>query len=280
MNNTDITIDDISASAGETFNLLNLLSNTIKGHIPDIIIAIIFLICGFFITKLIIYIFNKLICKTKLEKSVSSFLSQMLFAIIMILIAVISLSIAGVPMTTFTVLLGGFGVAIGLGFQNNISNLSSGIIIIMNGLYKIGDFVMIERGVSGSVSEISLITTTLVTTDGKSVYIPNSVMTSEYVMNYSKKGIRTLWLPFEITHDSDIDKALSLLIKILEESEYVIKDLPIKSQIISLNNGKVTLEASASCLSSNYLNFTYEINKNIKKCFDENNIKFFSIKIL
>lgn len=278
MNEKTNTIDNLEQSAENTFNLLNYIINIVKQYLPNIIFAIIFFIVGYIVAKIITHILRKITNRTRINLSASNFLSQAIFVIIMLVIAIIALGIAGVPMTQFNVLLGGFGVAIGLGFQNNIANLSSGIIIIINGLYKIGDFVTIERGVDGTVTDISLMTTTITTIDLKSVYVPNNIMTSEYVMNYSSKGVRTFWIKYEITQDSNYEKALKLLKKCAEESEYVLKNEPVKSHIVSLNNGRVTLEASATCKSKDYMDYTYDMNKRVKKSFDENGIKFFEFK--
>lgn len=268
-------IEQIEVKAKETFDLIGYFKDMMKEFLPDVLIGVVFFVVGFFIIKIFITFFKKVLSKSSMEKSIAKFLSQMLYMIMIVIVAIVSLSIAGIPTTTFTVLIGGLGVAIGLGFQNNIANFSSGIFIILNNLYKTGDFVEIERGKSGTVDSINLMTTTLITVDSKTIFVPNSIMTSEVVTNYSNTGYRTLWIKLELSHDSDIQKALDIFSNILHKNEYILKYKNIDTHILDISRGRVVIEGTGTVINYNYLPATYDIQKQVKIDFDKNGIKFY-----
>lgn len=264
--------EPVDKAVEDGFNIIGKTLEYLVSLIPNLITGIIFALIGYLIARVIRFITEKLMDKSKLSKSLTSFLSQIIYAIAIIFVIIMALGVAGVPITAFAAALGGLGVAIGLGFKDSMANFSSGILILIQNPYRIGDYVTTQEGYEGTVSNIKLMSTSLYTLDGKTVHVPNSLMTSETVVNYSQNPVRTLRTLVTISYDSNYEKALEILKNIYEESGYLFNEENTKYKINSLQNGVIELLASGMVKSPDYMEFFYHVNKEILKKFNENGI--------
>lgn len=254
--------------------ILEKVIDYIKKIIPELILAIIVFFIGYFFAKQGKKIFNRIMKKSKVDSTVILFFSQVIFCVIFIIFIIISLGILGVPTTSFVTALGAVGIAIGLALQNNLSNFASGILILVFKPFKIGDFIETSSGILGTVINISTMNTTLNTIDNKKIYLPNSSLTTNYVINYSQNNFRYLIINVKITYESNHNKAIDIIKNILLNNDFIEEKSNIICEISELNPNYVNIFSKAKVLNENYINANYEILKKIKEEFEKNNINF------
>ena len=258
----------------EKIDIIEKFMDNLKGFVPKIVLALIIFFLGYIIARETKNLFKKIMKKKGADITVVSFFSQVLFTAIIIFFIIIALGELGMQSSSFVTIIGAIGVAIGLALQNNLSNFASGIIILMFKPFKSGDFIEMQGGVTGTVYNINAMNTSLDTVDNKRIYIPNSLLTSSYVVNYSQNDERIMVINTKITYESDHNLAMKIIRKILQDCEYVKNTKPILCEISDLNIHCVNIISKSSINTNDYLPAYYQVMKSIKDKFDKQNIKF------
>ncbi|MGP1488831.1 MAG: mechanosensitive ion channel family protein [Peptoanaerobacter stomatis] len=268
------TLEKAKDVIDENLDIFEIIFSNIKKAIPNIIIAILFFVIGYFIAKLLRKKIRTMMNIANMDVTLAGFLSQVLFFCVLIVISIASLSILGIPSSSFIAALGGFGIAVGLALQSNLSNFASGIIIIIFKPFKVGDYIETKDQISGTVRTISIMNTGLDTTDNKKIFIPNSSLTTNYVVNYSKNDIRNIILNIKISYDANHNRAIEILKSILENSKYTIQDADVICEISELSIYYVNILAKTSVKNNNYWDMYYSVMREIKDKFTSEKIEF------
>jgi mscS family small conductance mechanosenstive ion channel len=258
----------------EKIDIIEKFMDELKALAPKIVLALIIFLIGYIIARETKNIFKKVMKKKGADITIVSFFSQVLFSAIIMGFVIVALGELGMRSSSFVTIIGAIGVAIGLALQNNLSNFASGIIILMFKPFKSGDFIEMQGGVTGTVYNINAMNTSLDTVDNKRIYVPNSLLTSSYVVNYSQNSERIMVINIKITYESDHNLAMKLIREILKESEYVKNNKPILCEISDLNIQCVNIISKSSIDTNDYLPAYYQAMKSIKDEFDKQNIKF------
>lgn len=240
-------------------------------HLPSIIIAALTLVLGFVLAKAVAKLVVKGMRKRGMDPSVYRFVETIVKVMIMVVVVISALSSLGVNISSFIAALASVGVAIGLGLQNSVSQFASGIMIIINKPFKKGDFVEI-KGVSGSVNEINIMYTVLLSPDNKRIIMPNSDITSNHIINYSAEENRRCDLTFSISYADDISKAKSIVLSQVSRLETVLNDPEPVVLVSAQEASSIQLTLRCWCLNDNYWDVYFSLQENIKLAFDENNI--------
>lgn len=188
-----------------------------------ILISAVILIVGF---KLIKFLTQKI--KTAQgtkhsDPSVKSFLVSFVNIALKIVLIVTVAAYLGVPMASMITVLGSAGVAVGLALQGGLSNIAGGIMILAFRPFSVGDYIDCGES-SGTVHAIGIFHTTLITSDGVRITIPNSVLTSSTVANYSIEKMRRLDLEFHAAYNANPDIVKKALLNAAESSNMVLQD--------------------------------------------------------
>ncbi|EHL17117.1 hypothetical protein HMPREF9630_01703 [Peptoanaerobacter stomatis] len=268
------TLEKAKDVIDENLDIFEIIFSNIKKAIPNIIIAILFFVIGYFIAKLLRKKIRTMMNIANMDVTLAGFLSQVLFFCVLIVVSIASLSILGIPSSSFIAALGGFGIAVGLALQSNLSNFASGIIIIIFKPFKVGDYIETKDQISGTVRTISIMNTGLDTTDNKKIFIPNSSLTTNYVVNYSKNDIRNIILNIKISYDANHNRAIEILKSILENSKYTIQDADVICEISELSIYYVNILAKTSVKNNNYWDMYYSVMREIKDKFTSEKIEF------
>ena len=209
---------------------INYLTETIEhfgrqiiAFLPGVVAAIITLIVGLwlanFLTKRIRYVLEK----RNIEPTIRGFVSNLVSAILKVLVFVIVITELGVETTSLAALIGAAGLAIGLSLQGSLSNFAGGVLILLMKPFKVGDFIE-AQGVSGTVQEISIFYTYLKTPNNQRIVIPNGQLSNNKVTNFSSEDTRRNNMIIGISYDSNIGVAKETLLKIVNEHENVLKE--------------------------------------------------------
>lgn len=239
--------------------------------LPSIIIAALTIVLGIVIAKALAKLVVKAMKKRGTDPSVYRFAETIVKVTIMVVVILSALSSLGVNISSFIAALASVGVAIGLGLQNSVSQFASGIMIILNKPFKKGDFVEI-KGVSGSVSEINIMYSVLLTSDNKRIIMPNSDITSNHIINYSAEEKRRCDVAFSISYGDDITKARAVILNEVEKNEKALND-PVPAVIVGAQEASsVQLILRCWCMNEDYWDLYYALQEGVKLAFDKNKI--------
>ncbi len=189
-----------------------------------------------------------------------------------IVVFVLFLGFIGIDTAAIGSVIGAAGIAIGLAIQGSLSNLAGGIVIILMRPFRIGDYI-IAQGVEGTVEDIRIFHTILVTVDKKVIYLPNGALANDKIVNTSQKDIRRVDNLFRISYQSDMKKAQEILLKLADEQGLVLKD-PKATVEVSYAQTGLELSFRTYVKTENYWTVYNYFNKAVKDAFDSQNIAF------
>ncbi|QCI21165.1 small-conductance mechanosensitive channel MscS [Buchnera aphidicola (Hyperomyzus lactucae)] len=241
------------------------------GYMVNLTSAVIILIAGMFIAKIISNGVNQVLITRRIDATIAGFLSALMRYIIITFTLIAALGRIGVQTTSVIAILGAAGMAIGLALQGSLSNFAAGVLLVTLRPLKTGEYVDLES-VSGTVLNIHIFYTTLRTLDGKIVVVPNNKIISGNIINYSREPARRNEFIISVSYNSDIDLVIKILRAVIEKEDRVIKDRDI---IIGLSElAPSSLNFIVRCWSStNDLNSVYwDLMAKFKKELDKNNI--------
>ncbi|WP_116963161.1 mechanosensitive ion channel family protein [Fastidiosibacter lacustris] len=250
------------------------LLNLILEYLPQIVIAIIILVVGLIAAKIIKNNTQKVLFKTRLDKAVTMFLMQIMHVFLVIFVILIALNTLGISTTPFTAGIAAVLVGIGMSLRTSANIVVSGIMIVSTRPFKIGEFVDLG-GTSGTVESISFVFCTLRTTDGREIKVPNSLVTSRIITNFSNNEFRRNDFIIGIGYSSDLLLAKKLLQQLVDQNEKIIK-IDDKQPIVrvdALGDNSVNLIVRYWTNRADYFETKWHLNESVKLCFDENNIE-------
>ena len=207
----------------------------------------------------------------KLDSSLRSFLVSFCSIVLYIMLVITVAMILGVPVTSFITILASCGVAIGLALQGSLSNFAGGLMILFFKPFKVGDYIE-AAGESGTVVEISVVYTVLLTPDNKKITIPNGTLTNSTIENYSSESTRRVDFTFNTGYECDIEKVKEIILKIISEHPAALKDPKPFVRLSAHSESSLTYTARVWCNSENYWDLNFDTIEAVKKAFDENNI--------
>lgn len=187
-----------------------------------IIGAIAIWIIGSWVIKQIIIATRKIMALREYEESLQKFLTNLLDWSLKILLIITVLGTIGVETTSFAAVLAAAGLAIGLALQGSLANFAGGVLILIIKPFKVGDFIK-GQGVDGTVKEINIFNTKLLTFGNELAIIPNGKLSNDNIINFTEEGVRREALTFGISYDSDIKVAKDVLLNLVNEQEEVLQ---------------------------------------------------------
>lgn len=239
----------------------------------DIIGAILIYIIGRFVIKYIMRFITTLLAKRKMEVSVQTFLKSLLSIILNLVLAFAIISKLGVETTSLAALLASAGVAIGMALSGNLSNFAGGLIILVFKPFKVGDYIDAPGG-SGTVKEIQIFHTLLATVDNRMIYIPNGLLSSNAVTNYSKQETRRIDWTFGVEYGEDVQRVRDVLQRIIDADQRILQDPKPQIVLQTLNASSVDVLARVWVKSSDYWSVLYEVNELVYDTFNKEGIGF------
>lgn len=247
------------------------IANRIIAKMPQFIAAVVIIVAGVVVSKLIGKLVVKAMSAKGVDPSVHSFIRTIVMFIINLIFVLSALSTLNIDVNSFVTALGAAGVTAGIGLQASISQFASGIQILFNHPFKSGDFVDIGS-VSGKVQEIKMMYTVLITPDNKRVIIPNSTITSSNIINYNAENKRRLDLVYSISYNDDIARAKEVILDVVKKNDLILPDpapvIAVKEHAAS----SINLACLVWCAGDNYWDAFYSMQEMVKLAFDKNGI--------
>ncbi len=235
--------------------------------IENLVTAIIVLLVCLVAIKIIMRIVSPFISRLPIEKTLIRFLTSVIKALLYFITVIIVASSLGIEATSLIALFSVIGLAVSLAVQGSLSNLASGIMVLLARPFSVGDFI--EAGnVSGTVREIGLIYTKLSTFDNKIIFIPNSDISSSRITNYSSEPMRRVDLKFNVSYDDDIDKVKEIILKAVEKCGVFVKEPAVFVGVTAYLESSIEYTVRAWAKTEDYWDGYNNLLEGVKKEFD------------
>jgi len=233
---------------------------------PKLVGAIIVLVIGLIIIKLVMKGIKKIFEKRKFDVSLQSFLVSMINISLQVLLWVSVLGMVGIEMTSFIAILGAASLAIGMALTGTLQNFASGVMILIFKPYKVGDTIN-AQGVTGTVSEIQIFNTILKTPDNKTIIIPNSQFSNTIMTNYTTENTRTIEWTFGVAYGTKVEKVQEVIKNILSADNRILKETEPTIVLGALSEHSVNFIVRVMVGSSDYWNVYFDTNKKVYENF-------------
>ncbi len=249
-----------------------MIWNGFLGYLPTLIAALVILVAGYLLSKLILKLMKKGMQRTSIDLTVTRFMYSLVRIVLYVLLLTIVLAVLGVPMTSMIAVIGTAGVAIGLALQDSLSNVAGGFNVLIAKPFKVGDYIE-TNGVEGTVEAISIWYTQLLTYDNKAVFIPNGEIVKSKVTNFTYNKTRRIDFIFPISYKADPDKAVELLKEIVSAHEKILDEPKPLISVHSLGESSVNIACYPWVNTEDYWEVYFDMSRLVKKAFDENGIE-------
>jgi small conductance mechanosensitive channel len=232
-----------------------------------IIAAVLIIVVGLWISKIIKSCFLKTLQKKKVDPTLVGFFASMLHGGLVIFVFISAISKLGVQTASFVAVIGAAGLAVGLALQGSLSNFAAGILLIIFKPFKVGNFVK-AGGEAGVIVEVGIFTTELKTPDNVQIIIPNSTIMGSAITNVSAHPTRRIDMTLGVGYDDDLNKAKQIIEDLLAADERVLKDPVATIAVAKLGDSSVEFVIRPWVNSADYWAVKFDFTKAVKEKFD------------
>lgn len=234
----------------------------------QLVIAALVFFLGRAVARAITRLVQRLMRKAKVDESLTRFLSGVLYIVLLMVVVIAALEQLGVQTTAAIAVLGAAGLAIGLALQGSLGNFAAGVLIIVFKPYRVDEVVKLA-GVTGSVVEIGVFNTTLVTADAREIIIPNGNIISNTIENLSRQTNRRIDLVFGVGYGDDLRKAKTILEELVAADERVLKDPEAQVVVGELGESSVNLYCRPWVKTADWWTVKCDLLEKAKLAFDD-----------
>lgn len=267
--------DSVSTSVqnqvADSMSYVDRIINFFIEHGPSLIVALLIYIVGMYLARFIRDVAMRMMKRANYDHTVVSFVSQIIYYGLLAIVLLTALNSAGFPTTSLLAAFGALGLAIGLALQSNLANFASGLLILIFKPFRAGDLITVGS-VTGTVRSIQFMNTTIVTKEMRTVFIPNSMLTSQQVTNSTYQDTRVVPFVFNIGYDNDHHKAIKIIREIIESDERIVNREMVEVGIMEFGDNSVRIVAYPVVENANYMKVFYDTMSSIKDHFDAENI--------
>lgn len=238
--------------------------------LPTLIIAAVLILIGIWLSRFVSKLTVKAMKAKNVDATIYNFISRVISTVIKLIFILSALSMF-IKITSILAAFGAVGVAIGLGLQDSVAQIASGVQILMSRPFKNGDYVEVN-GLAGNVAEIRFMNTIITTIDNKRIIIPNSDLTKNRIINYSAEEKRRVDLTFSVGYGDDIAKAKAVILETAMALPQVLHE-PAPSVFVNAQcSSSIELIAKLWCKTEDYWDIYYAMQENVKLAFDKNGV--------
>ena len=259
---------------------LSVLEKYVEESLPKIldfsisvILAAVVFFVGTKIIKWLIAIVKKSLERANVEQGVLTFISSLVKYMLYFVLVLMILSKFGVTASSVIAVLGSAGLTIGLALQGSLSNFAGGVLILLLKPFVVGDYIIENTDkMEGTVSEITIFYTKLLTPDNKAILIPNGTLSNSSIVNVTAMNKRRLDLLFGVAYDSDIQKVKDILQRVAIGDAAIMKNEPANVFVSELKDSFVEMGIRGWVKTEDYWTTKWRITENVKLEFDKEGI--------
>ena len=238
-----------------------------------LLIALIVFLIGKRIIALLLKLLNRWMERSHVEVSVHKFIMSLGRVLLYILLIFCVAGILGVGTSSIIAIIGSAGLAVGLALQGSLSNFAGGVLILLLKPFVVGDYILDNASSEeGTVKEITIFYTKLLTIDNKLILIPNGSLSNSSITNYSHMDMRRIDLTVGVGYASDLSKVKAVLEGVVKTETAVIKDEPVDIFVSDLGDSAVDMGIRVWVKTEDYWPVRWRLLEQMKNALDENGI--------
>ncbi len=236
--------------------------------------AIAIYLIGKYIIKWLNKLFEKLMIRRKLDPTVTSFLKSLINILLYLVLALSIIGQLGIKLTGIAALIASAGMAVGMALSGNLSNFAGGLLILVFRPFKVGDYIESSAGASGTVKEIQIFHTILVTPDNKTIYAPNGNLSNGVITNYSMKDLRRVEWNIAVEYGTDFNKVEQVVKNIIAQNPMIVQTPEPSILLGELADSSVNIKIRVWVKTDDYWAVNFQMNKDIYETFNKEGIEF------
>lgn len=273
-------LNDAQQKAQEAIENPGIIRTYLENLIPDllafalqVVIAIVIYVIGAKIIKYVLKLVRRSMERAGADEGVKQFLGTLIKYALYLLLITIILNLFGIATTSVVAVLGSIGVAAGLALQGSLSNMAGGVLILLLKPFRVGDYIIEDSNKNeGTVAEISIFYTKLVTVDNRVIMIPNGTLANSSMTNVSRMTKRRIDLIIGVAYESDIKQVKEILKTVAEAEEARLPEEEISIFVSELADSSVNMGVRIWVATEDYWPAKWRLTENIKIALDEHQI--------
>lgn len=247
---------------------LTQLSGLVLNYLVNIVLATAIFFVGKWLAKRLIRVARQMMSRHGLDATVADFAENIAYVALLAFVIIAALAQLGIPTASVVALVGAAGLAIGLALQGSLSNFASGVLLVLFHPIKLGDYVE-AGGKSGTVEEINVFSTTLITPDRRTITVPNSLVLGGPIVNYSTSTSRRIDLIVSVGYDTDLAEAKALVERVVRSDKRVLVEKELTIGVLELGASSVDLAVRPWVASEDYLATKFGLQEALKNALDD-----------
>ena len=278
-------IQDTTAVNSMVEGVKKLATTPVSDWLPDLVkeylvpfgiklvAAIVVLILGRWVIKLIKKGLTKVLLRGNTDPSLNSFVMSLVSVLLTFFLILAIVGILGINTSSLVALLASAGLAIGMALSGTLQNFAGGVMIMLFKPFKVGDFIA-AQGYEGRVNSIQIFSTHILTPDNKTVILPNGALSTGPVTNFNKETDRRLDWVFSISYGDDYDQAKAVLQRLCDADERILKDPKPVIELIKMSDNSIDITVRARVKPEDYWAVFFRMNELVYKTFPEEGLHF------
>ena len=262
-------MEDLFGGEAGASELIDQAIALVMAYAPKVVLAIVTLIVGLWLINRFVAVLDAKLGKK--DPTLNKFLCGLIGAVLKILLLISVASMVGIATTSFVAIIGAAGLAIGFALQGSLANFAGGVLILIFKPFKVGDTIE-AQGFLGAVDEISILYTIVNTFDNRRIVIPNGSLSNATLVNVNIYENRRCDMTFGIGYGDDIDKAKSILKRLMEEDERSLTDPAPRICVAGLGDSSVDLMFRVWVPTDELWPYYWDMQEKVKKAFDAEGI--------
>lgn len=240
----------------------------------NLVIAALVFFIGRFIIKRIIMLVRKIMEKKNMDPSLFTFLDSLISITLNFVLAIAVIGILGIETSSFVALFASAGVAIGMALSGTMQNFAGGVMVLIFKPYKIGDYIE-AAGFAGTVKEIQIFNTILITPDNQTIIIPNNSLSTSSMRNYSTASHRRVDIDVEVAYGTDAAKVREILEEIINDNPLILKEGAYAPAIpmTAMKGSSIEFQMRMWVESANYWGVKFDVTEKVYTVLTERGIE-------
>ncbi|MBQ8333133.1 MAG: mechanosensitive ion channel [Clostridia bacterium] len=234
----------------------------------NLVLAALILIIGFAVIKALVKNLKKAKGFQKIDVNAQSFLINFISILLKAVVILSAVIVLGVPESSVIAVLGSCGLAIGLALQGGLSNIASGVIIVLCKPFHVGDFIS-AGDIAGVVKDIGIYYTFITTGDNQDIHVPNGTLVNSTITNLSTENTRRIDFDFNVAYSTDIDLARKVLLATASMNDMTLKDPAPEVYVAAHGESALTVKLRVWVAAENYWTLYFDMYEDVKKAFDK-----------
>lgn len=236
--------------------------------VPKVFLAIIILWIGIRLINKLNILTNRSLSLRNIDATIRPFFASMVDISLRIVLFLIVAGIFGFEISSIIALLGALAFAVGLALQGSLGHFASGILLLVLKPYKVGDEIKVADA-EGFVEEVQVFNTILRTRDNRFITVPNGLVTSGNIINYTGQGNRRVDMTFIVDEPNPVSKVKTVIVASAAACPLILNDPPIELFLEHFDCDELHFAVRPWCKAEDYWKVWAFMQETVKNGFDE-----------